>query len=295
MSKMLFSVIIPTFNRYGLGLLGEAIDSVLNQEHRGFTFELIVVDDATPGFKSSTLLDRHPEKNLQVLSLKKNLGTPGAIRQGILKASGEYIVILGDDDLLPKSSLQKRADFIKKNPGIDWFYGKTQLIDSKGKPMRTISQSESFDDFHYARMFLYNYIQGGTTTVKKSVYDQIEWPTWLTTRDDDFIAFELVRPDKYKFSYIDEVLYNYRSHGLTERESEKNLKDIKRLEEIDRKIRYELHDQNLAFLADKAKKAAFFEAEFKERNQRLEKIYTSPLWRLTTPMRKVKNLIKKYL
>jgi hypothetical protein len=45
-------------------------------------------------------------------------------------------------------------------------------------------------------MFLYNYIQGGTTTVKKSIYDNLKWPDWLTTRDDDFIGLELVRPGK---------------------------------------------------------------------------------------------------
>lgn len=293
MDKIKFSVIIPTHNRYKSGLLGKAVGSVLSQDADDYVYELIVVDDG------SDVSEKDLVKGISELSdkitfifLEKDIGTPGAIQAGIKKAKGEYIVILGDDDILPPNSLKDRAEYIRSHPDFDWFYGKTQLLNDSGEPIRTISQSEKFDDHHYARMFLYNYIQGGTTTVKRSVYNGIEWPKWLDTRDDDFISFELVRPGKYKFGFLDKVLYGYRTHTIDQRQSEKNMERKKHLEEIDRKIRYELHDSELAFLADKAHQAAHLEVELKEREDRLNRIYNSLLWKITWPIRKIKHLIK---
>jgi hypothetical protein len=91
---------------------------------------------------------------------------------------------------------------------------------------------------------------------------------------------------------MDKVVYGYRAHNNGERESEKNLR-TKKHEEIDRRVRYELHDPEMAFLADQAKKAAFLEAELKEREERLERIYHSFFWKLIFPFRKIRNFLRK--
>ena len=121
----LFSVIIPTFNRYQV--LKDAIESVWQQT---FTdYELIVVDDgstdATAEFLAS-LGDR-----MRVLR-QKNLG-PGAARNlGAENATGEYLAFLDSDDLWFPWTLQNYAVAIEKN-------SKPAIISGKGSHGGTAS------------------------------------------------------------------------------------------------------------------------------------------------------------
>lgn len=308
MGKVKFSIVIPTRNRATTGLLLKAVQSIESQKPGSYSYEIVLVDDASTD-KTEDLILSLIKKNklIKYKKLIKNVGTPKAIREGISISAGDYIVVMGDDDKLPKNSLKDRAEFIELNPGIDWFYGKTQWIDENDEPIKTWTQSQEFTDHHYARMFLQNYIQGGTTTVKKSIYDNIVWPEWLTTRDDDFLAYELVRPGRYRFAFLDRVVFNYRCHDVDKRESQKNLNDAKAnkdMEEVDKKIRSEVNDPELAFLADIVKERdaqiirlveekKVLQQELSEREARLSRIYSSVFWKISFPLRKLIRIIRR--
>lgn len=89
---MLFSVIIPTFNR--AALLREALDSVFAQT---FTdFELIVVDDGSTD-DTPAVIAGYGEC---IRFFRQENGGPGAARNlGIQNASGEYVAFLDSDDV----------------------------------------------------------------------------------------------------------------------------------------------------------------------------------------------------
>ena len=89
---MLFSVIIPTYNR--APLLRQALDSVLAQE---FTdFELIVVDD---GSTDETLTVARSYGDQVRLVPQEHRGPGVARNRGAEHASGEYVAFLDSDDV----------------------------------------------------------------------------------------------------------------------------------------------------------------------------------------------------
>ncbi len=108
------SVIIPAYNRSSF--TKEAIESVLRQSYTNF--ELIVVDDgSTDGTRSvvTQILDRRIR-----YFYKDNGGQSSARNLGLVKARGDYIAYLDEDDLWPPDYLKTMADELdtKKDYGV---------------------------------------------------------------------------------------------------------------------------------------------------------------------------------
>jgi glycosyltransferase involved in cell wall biosynthesis len=103
------SVIIPSFNR--AWCLGEAVDSVLAQEFRGF--ELIVVDDgSTDG--TPRLLAAYGDA-IRVLR-RENGGVSAARNAGIAAARAALIAFLDSDDLWLPGKLAQQVAFFARHP-----------------------------------------------------------------------------------------------------------------------------------------------------------------------------------
>jgi hypothetical protein len=114
---MLFSVIIPTYNRRGL--LARTLESVLAQ--RFTDYEIIIVDD---GSTDGTMDDlANPGIHTRVLT-QANQG-PGAARNLALRhATGDYVAFLDSDDLWFPWSLELYAEAICQNGQPSFITGK---------------------------------------------------------------------------------------------------------------------------------------------------------------------------
>ena len=133
---MLFSVIIPTFNR--ASLVRETVQSVLDQE--GNDFEIIVVDDGSTDDTRAVLAEFG--ERVQVFT-QQNRG-PGAARNfGASQARGRYLAFLDSDDvwfpwtLAAYRELATRADspsFIAGSPLR--FASASQLSSAAPEPVR---------------------------------------------------------------------------------------------------------------------------------------------------------------
>jgi glycosyltransferase involved in cell wall biosynthesis len=139
---MLFSVIVPTFNR--AKFLRAALDSVQAQEFKDY--ETIVVDDGSTD-ETMSILERYPW--IQVLR-QDNKG-PGAARNyGVRQASGEYFAFLDSDDLWFPWTLDIFAELVRRNmsPSIvatkDFeFRNDRELQFIKNEPLK----AKSFPDY----------------------------------------------------------------------------------------------------------------------------------------------------
>lgn len=104
---MLFSVIVPTFNR--VHFLHRALASVWAQ--RFTDFEAIVVDDGSTDGTGEYL--RTLENKTRVVS-QPNLGPGAARNNGALQAQGEYVAFLDSDDVWFPWTLNAFAEAISK-------------------------------------------------------------------------------------------------------------------------------------------------------------------------------------
>lgn len=109
MSITKISVVIPTHNRPSL--LNRAIRSVLEQRSSSLSVEIIIVDDCSEIQVDISDFNGHP---VEYIRLDTNSGPQIARNTGIHKASGEWVVMLDDDDEFVPGALDKAVSHIKQ-------------------------------------------------------------------------------------------------------------------------------------------------------------------------------------
>lgn len=124
---MKFSIIIPTYrSRY----LRMAIESVLSQTYTNF--ELIIVDDCSPEDITS-IVKEFSDPRIHYYRNKKNYGAENLVANWnscLAYCTGEYMICMGDDDILPPHSLEEYQKTVTQNPNISVIHGWTNIIDS---------------------------------------------------------------------------------------------------------------------------------------------------------------------
>lgn len=98
------SVVISTFNR--LPLLQELLDALGKQTLGADRFEVVVVDDGSREPVEPVLSKRRDPFPLKLVT-QANAGAAAARHAGLMKASGEVVVITDDDMLIPPEFLSE--------------------------------------------------------------------------------------------------------------------------------------------------------------------------------------------
>lgn len=168
----LVSVVIPAHDsaRY----LGECLDSVWAQQ-RGFTLEVIVVDDASADATGEIALQHGP---VQLIRLQVNQGPAAARNAGIAQARGEFVAFLDADDLWPAGSLQARVCLLQRLPAAAAVFGDCRQFDARGRWPRTLFEEGGFGAAAwgqgglvpdgYDRLLDENFITTGSVVARRS-------------------------------------------------------------------------------------------------------------------------------
>ena len=122
--KILFSIIIPTFNR--ATYLRTAIESILIQEYP--YFELLIIDDGSTD-DTEQYVKSIPDKRIKYFK-KSNKERAIARNYGIKKSSGKYITFLDSDDQLFRNHFSEAHTLIIKNNEPEWFHLAYQVKDN---------------------------------------------------------------------------------------------------------------------------------------------------------------------
>ncbi len=102
------SVIVPTYNRPQM--LGEALQSILNQNYRHF--EIVVVNDGGPDVQSA-LTRLRGNNDIVYLRHDVNKGSAAARNTGLKVARGKYVAYLDDDDVFRPDHLGTLVGFLE--------------------------------------------------------------------------------------------------------------------------------------------------------------------------------------
>jgi len=114
--SVLFSIIIPTYNR--AGLINKTVLSVLNQTYPHF--EILVVDDGSTD-NTEEVLKKIKDPRLHYF--KKENGERGAARNfGQRKAIGGYVNFFDSDDLMYANHLEEANELIQTKDSPELFH-----------------------------------------------------------------------------------------------------------------------------------------------------------------------------
>jgi len=140
MNSSKVSIIIPIYN--GEKYLKETIESCVRQDYENL--EIIIIDDCSSdnsknialNFKNSNIIFRHN---------KDNLGINKTVNDGIKISKGDYVLVLGQDDVLPYnhiSNMIKEFDF-----ETSFIYCNSTIIDSNG-----VEKYVTYDDVNQTKI-----------------------------------------------------------------------------------------------------------------------------------------------
>lgn len=123
------SFVMPAFKRR---FLKEAISSILAQTRPGF--ELVVVDDASPE-DLKQIVDGFRDGRLKYIRNDANIGARDLVaawRKAMSCASGDWIVLAGDDDVYAPDFLENMVELAQRHPGVDLVHSRVKIINAGG-------------------------------------------------------------------------------------------------------------------------------------------------------------------
>lgn len=192
---MLFSVVIPTFNR--ASLICRSVNSVLSQTISDF--ELIIVDDGSTDDTEKVVMSILDPRIVYIR--QENKGATAARNNGVRHAKGKYVSFLDSDDIWYPTTLEKQLEKFDSDNDINCVYGDLDCISEKG---------EKYDFWHPTRIegFIYKeaLTQGFLSpmivlSVKRECFDQVGmFDETLPASQDDDICFKLSK--QFKFGYV---------------------------------------------------------------------------------------------
>jgi glycosyltransferase involved in cell wall biosynthesis len=135
MSKV--SVCLPVFN--GRRFLRAAIETVLAQTHKDF--ELLIADDCSTD-DSLAIAEELAKRDKRIVVWKnpKNLGLFANYNACIERATGEYVKLFAQDDLLIPTNLETHLKIFAENEGISLITGSRNIIGESGQLVETLGE-----------------------------------------------------------------------------------------------------------------------------------------------------------
>ena len=128
MPKPVVSIVIPTFN--GLSHLAEAVASVRSQSYPNI--ELIAVD----GGSSDGTVDWLRSRSLDPLVLPAGTPPETTWTDATRAASGEFVVLLCQDDVLYPEAIATQVAQFESFPGVSAAIAQRDIIDARGKVVK---------------------------------------------------------------------------------------------------------------------------------------------------------------
>ena len=206
-NKDLVSVIMPAYN--SSKYIGEAINSVIDQEHQNW--ELIVINDGSTDDTEEKVLQF---KDSRIKYFKQvNRGVAVARNLGLQEMSGDFFCFLDADDTYYKASLSSRLKVFNESDGICFVDGASRVYDNNTKETtrvyiprfkgictnKLLSLSE---DCFFGQTWMVKVVEGVEYRFKDG-----------QTHSED-ITFFLSICELGEYSYVDDFILDYRTcHG----------------------------------------------------------------------------------
>lgn len=169
------SICIPTYNR--ATHLANCLQSIIsNKSISKIDFQVCVSDNCSTDETEDVV--RRAQENIIIKYRKnpKNLGIPKNFLNVVEMADGEFVWLIGDDDLLLPCALEELADLIDRHQDVDFFY---------------------INSFHLSTRYVSSFVQPfDTANLPKNMTPFSPWPN-----SGEMMFMDLVDP-KISFDFL---------------------------------------------------------------------------------------------
>jgi glycosyltransferase involved in cell wall biosynthesis len=197
------SVVTPCFN--SIQTIRETIQSVLSQNYP--KLEHVVMDGGSSD-GTVALLKEYPHL---IWESEKDEGHYHAMNKGILRATGEVVVILNADDCFCPDALRTVGEAFAEHPEWDGLFGDIRYVDAQS--CEIYRREEATFDYNVLRFSGVCYVIHQTLFVRRAVHDRLGFyrhKDFKNCCDYDFVL-KLGRA-RCSIGHLNAVLVNYRYH-----------------------------------------------------------------------------------
>ena len=147
--KPLLSIIMPVYNPY-VEFFIAALDSVLAQHYP--YWELCIADDASTDSRISEIIKSYMQQDSRIKAVFRpdNGDICAALNSALTLATGDFIVLLTQDDLIPSHSLYHVAVEINRYPDVQLIYSDEDKINEFGHRVDPHFKSDWNPDLFYS-------------------------------------------------------------------------------------------------------------------------------------------------
>ena len=176
---MKISICIPTYNR--AAHLSNCLQSIISNKSRSkIDFQVCVSDNCSTDETEAVV--RSAQKIITIQYKKPdNLGIPRNFLNVVEMADGEFVWLIGDDDLLIPSALEELSDLIEKNPEVDYFY---------------------INSFHLTTQYVFSFPQPFDTCNLPTTTNMKPFSSWPNSGEMKFM--DLIEP-RISFDFLGDV------------------------------------------------------------------------------------------
>lgn len=172
---MKVSVCIPTYNR--ADHLSNCLRSIIANRLNGpADFQVCISDNASDDHTQSVVRSAQQHIEIKYQKNETNLGVARNVLKAVQMAEGEFVWLIGDDDLLLPDALQRLSGLIDAHPSVDYFY---------------------INAFHLTTEFIFSFPQPFDTALLPE--DMEPFSSWRDSSEMDFL--DLVNP-KLSFDFL---------------------------------------------------------------------------------------------
>ena len=204
----LISIVMPTYNP-PLPFLHEAINSITQQLYP--YWELCIADDASSdeGVKEALNKYANQDPRIKVSFRGKNGHISAASNSALHMATGQWVALMDQDDLISEDALYRVAELINKDSGLKLIYSDEDKIDINGKRIRPYFKPDWNLDLFYS----HNLISHLGVFHRDTLVSIGGFQEGLDGSQDYDLALRFIEViSEHAIGHIPRVLYHWRIH-----------------------------------------------------------------------------------
>ena len=200
----LISIVIPVYN-IGREYLTQCLDSILNQTYSNF--EICLADDCSTNEETIKTLKEYEKKDkrIKVVYRKENGHISKATNSALDIATGEFIGLVDNDDVLTPNALYEVAKVLNEDKKLDFIYSDEDKLDLKGNRC----DPHFKPDFSPDTLLSLNYICH-FSVIRKSIIDKVGGFEVGLEGAQDHDLFLKVSEKTDRIYHIPKILYHWR-------------------------------------------------------------------------------------
>ncbi len=198
------SMVIPVYN-VSRKLLSECLDSILNQTYTNF--EICLADDKSTLDETIETLKEYEKKDkrIKIVYRKKNGHISRATNSAIEIATGEFIGLMDNDDLITPDALYQIVKKLNENKKLDMIYSDEDKLDMDGKFKSPHFKSDFAPDTLLGSNYICHFC-----VLRKSIVDKIGGFRVGYEGSQDHDLFLRFTEETNRIAHISKVLYHWR-------------------------------------------------------------------------------------